>query len=738
MRQLSRALVLGLASLLLGAALGTTGASLLTPELRLQMARVGRPVASPDGQRVVYTLSQLDPEEQSTHTHIWLLDLRTGTTRQLTRGTSAHSPAWTPDGEHLTFMRSGQVWRLPFAGGEPEQVTDLPGQVADYRMNPNPQAPARLRMAISRRVHPDCPVTDWDCSARARERWDERPGLVTELFPLRHWSSWRDSLVSHVYVGDPEGDSWMDLTSGVAPRAPLALAWGDEYIFSPDGRQMALIRNPDPDEATSTNNDIFLMDLHAALDHGPGSVWEAAHLLSRGLSGGGGNDDAPCFSPDNRWIAYTSMRRPGYESDLREIVLQDRWTGDERCLTCGLDRSASGLAWSHDARFLYFTAYDQEACALYRVRIKDSRVQKLLRAGSIGGIEPLPDGRVLFLMGSSRMPPEIFLCDPEVLASEPEQLTFHNWDLLRDLEMNPVEHFWFAGAMGDSVHGIILRPPQHSGPADSRPLPGSPLPGSPLPGGPLPGSPLPGGPLPGRLSSSGLADSTAAKDPLVLVLHGGPQWAYHDFWLRSYNFQMIAAQGYVVATINFHGSAGFGIAFQDAIREHWGDIPGEDVERGLDYIFAHYDFVDSTRVAAIGRSYGGYLVNWLNGCSRRFRCFVSHSGSYDEAAAWGTTEELWFPEWEFRGPPWEYRDLYAANSPASFAGQMRTPTLIIHGQRDYRVDLSNGLQIYAVLQRQGTTARFLTYPKEGHHIHDPRAWRFMWKEIFSWLGRFLD
>jgi dipeptidyl aminopeptidase/acylaminoacyl peptidase len=200
---------------------------------------------------------------------------------------------------------------------------------------------------------------------------------------------------------------------------------------------------------------------------------------------------------------------------------------------------------------------------------------------------------------------------------------------------------------------------------------------------------------------------------------------------------MIAARGYAVATINFHGSSGFGIGFQDAIRGHWGEIPGEDIERGLDYIFTRYTFIDSTRVAAIGRSYGGYIVNWLNGHSRRFSCLVAHSGSFNKTAAWGTTEELWFPEWEFHGLPWERREIYAANSPAQYADQMRTPTLIIHGQKDYRVDLSEGLQAYTALRRQGVDARFLTYTDEGHHIHGAEAWTLMWEEIFAWLTRFI-
>ncbi len=709
----------------------------LTPLLKLQMAGVGQPLVSPDGAQAVYPVAELDPDGKDRTTSLWLLDCNTGVTRRLTRGATAGSPLWDPDGQGLYFLRASQVWWLSLSGGEPEQITNIPGGVDGFALNPDPGGWPHAAMAVSREVHPGCTATDWDCTQRARQRWEERPGLVTELFPLRHWMSWRDSLETHILLGDPVAGHWVDLTAAPAPRPPFALASGAKFSFAPDGLRMAIIRNPEPDVALSTNNNIYILDLTdlfrradgivsgsgtPAATGGRSSIWDSATLLSTGLSGGGGNDDQPSFSPDGRFVAYTSMRRPGYESDLREIMLHDLWTGAEQCLTCGLNRSARSPTWSCDSCFLYFTAYDREASALYRIEVASGAIDRLLRAGSVGGLAPLPDGRLLLLLESSRMPEEVFVCDPQALARHAErwggdlapsadgqwgnpgeaavahemplrQLTFHNWERLRPLKMTRPEHFWFTGAQGDSVHGIFLSPPGHDG-----------------------SSPV----------------------PLVLVLHGGPQWAYHDFWLRSYNFQMIAAAGYAVATVNFHGSAGYGIRFQDAIRGHWGDVPGEDVEHGLNYIQSHYTYIDTTRMAAIGRSFGGYLVNWLNGHSSRFRCMVAHSGGFDETSGWGTTEELWFPEWEFLGTPWEQPDVYRANSASNAITSMRTPTLIIHGQRDYRVDLSDGLQMYTALRRQGTAARFLTYADQGHHIKDPRAWQLMWKEIFSWLGRYIQ
>ncbi len=685
----------------------------LTPDLHLQMSRAGSPVASPDGSLAVYTVSDLNPEGDGRITNLWLLDIASGETRQITRGTSAGSPQWGRDGRGIYFTRDSQVWHLRLDGGEPEQVTNLPGGLSGYRLNPNPDAPAELKMLIHRRVHPDCPPADWECSEAAKERWNDRPGLVSELFPLRHWSSWRDSLLNHVFVGDPQTNRWVDLTPGWFECPPMALASGPAYSFSPDGSQACLIRNLDTDKSLSTNNDIFLVDLGLAT--ASADTWGAATLISTGMSGGGGNDDQPHYAPNGRRIAYTSMERPGYESDLRRILLHDIETGEEHCLTCNLDRSAGNLTWSLDGLYLYFTAYDREATALYRIDISGGTIERLLRCGALGALEPLVDGRLLLQLESSRMPGEIFVCDPDRLAAEPRQwisdlavttgtwtdresplrqLTFHNQDRLAPLEMSKVEHFWFTGALEDSVHGFILSPSDRS------------------------------------REKNGML-------PLVFVLHGGPQWAYHDFWLRSYNFQMIAAAGYAVATVNFHGSIGYGIEFQDRIRNMWGYLPPEDVEKGLDYLLATYDFIDPERVAAIGRSFGGFLVNSLNGRSDRFRCFVAHSGSFNEVAAWGSTEELWFPEWEFTGTPMERLDTYWANSPVSRAESMHTPTLVIHGQKDFRVDLSDGLMTYTTLRRQGVRARFLTYPNQGHHIHDPDSWRLMWREILNWLDLFV-
>ncbi len=743
-----------------GAARGAQDPPRLTPETVMAVDWVGQAVVHPAGDRIVYPVSTYLPAEMRRKTQLWLLDLATGQSRSLTTGESATSPEWAPGSDRLYFLRKGQVWQMRMGGGEPEQVTDIPGGIRGFRCNPDSEAPPEARFLVHRPVDPNCPPADWTCTAAARSRWQERPGLVSELFPLRHWSSWRDSLRNHVFLGNPATNSWFDLTPGQIDCPSLALAGGADYNFNPSGGHVALIMNLGRPEALSTDNDIYLLPLATRLEGARGESgavgaigagvrqtagvtpnWDR-YRVSRGLSGGGGNDDHPAFSPDGRYLAYCSMRRAGYESDLRQIVLHDLASGAERCLTCDLDRSAGCLTWSLDGRFLYFVAYDREASALYRITIATGVAQRVLRAGSIGALAALPDGRLLLNLGSSRMPGEIFSAEPNALLESPgtyaadlapaydgrfgrperrlpadaplRQLTFHNWPALAPIAMNAPVHFTFTGALGDSVHGMVLFPPASDpGSAESRRA---------------------SQPESRQASQPG---SQPASLPLVVVLHGGPQWAYHDFWMGSYNFQMLAAAGYVVATVNFHGSTGFGIGFQDAIRRQWGTVPAEDVERGLDHLLAHYPRIDPGRIAAIGRSYGGYLVNWLNGHSDRFQCLVAHSGPSNEYAGWGTTEELWFPEWEFGSVPWEHARVYWDNSPLEAAAAMRTPTLIVHGQRDYRVDLSEGLQVYTTLRRQGVPARFLTFENEGHHIKDAAAWLFMWREVLGWLDRYL-
>lgn len=561
---------------------GAARAERLTPQLHLQRAQLDAPVVSPDGQYAAFIVSRLDSATDSSNSSLWLLELETGEYRQLTHAGNVSDLAWDGDGGAIYFKRQQQVWRLPLTGGEAVTVTAVPGGIGSYRINPNRNAPPAARMLFTKDMSPDCPPTDWDCLDAVKKARKAAPGMATEALPLRHWNRWRTDLEGAVYLGDPATGNWRLVTACDGPREPLALASGAEISFSPDGARIAVIRNPDlgTQTALSTDNNIYLLETDAVLAATDSiAPWDTATLLSQGLSEGGGNDDNPVFSPDGRWLAYTSMKRAGCESDLRLINLYNLATGEERCLTCGLDRSAGGLTWSRDSRYLYFGAYDRESTALYRVEISGGKIERLLRSGSLSGVTALADGNLLLLLGSSRMPSELFLCDPDALAAAPEQwqadlalcvdgrfgvpdsatsdsastepesslsalrqLTFFNRDWLEPLKMNPPDHFWFIGARDDAVHGFIIRPPAETTESEQNPV------------------------------------------PLVMVFHGGPQWAYHDFWLQSYNFQMIAAAGYAVAVINFHGSTGFGYDFQDGIRGHWGDVPEEDVLRGLDYI----------------------------------------------------------------------------------------------------------------------------------------------------------
>jgi dipeptidyl aminopeptidase/acylaminoacyl peptidase len=643
------------------------------------MERLGDPQPSPDGRRVVFTRRAWDEAADRVTINLWVVPIDGGEPRRLTAAAARDtSPRWSPDGTRLAFVSdrggSSQIWFLDPAGGEARPLTDFPVDVD------NPQwSPDGTRLLFTAEVYPDCDTLQ--CTAdRDREREASgRRARVYDRLPVRHWDVWEDGKRSHPFVWTVGGGAPVDLMQGADADSPTKPFGGPEEIaWSPDGRQVAFTAKIRPrDAAWTTDLDVWLA---AADGSGSRCLTEDNEAV----------DTQPVFSPDGRLLAYVAMSRPGYESDRLRLMLLDLQTGRRRALAEAWDRSPDSLVWSPDGRRILVTAEEAGRRKIFAVDVRSGKVAPLVSEHYNGEVRFAGRDRLVFLRDSLTAPAEVFRAQSD--GSDPRPLTRVNAARLERIEMVRPEDFWFAGAGGDRVRGFLLRPAGFRG---------------------------------GR------------KYPVAFLIHGGPQGAWLDHFHYRWNPQAFAGAGYVTVAIDFHGSTGYGQAFTDSIRMDWGGKPYEDLMKGLDHVIATYDFVDGDRVCALGASYGGYMVNWIAGQTDRFRCLVSHDGEFDLRSGYYATEELWFPEWEQGGTPWERPENYERFSPHRFVDRWKTPMLVIHGALDYRLPETEGIAVFNALQRRGVPSQFLHFPDENHWVLKPKN-SLLWHDtVLGWLGRWL-
>ena len=641
--------------------------------------RLSEPRVSPDGRWVVFTLSSLDMAANKRRSDLWLVGTDGTGLRQLTRDAAADtSGTWSVDGSSIYFLstRSGssQVWKLPLSGGEAQPLTALPLDVDNFVLSPDGS-----RVALSMEVFPGT------TPAQTRKRLDDAAagkatGRTYDRLFFRHWDTWEDGRRSHLFVMPASGGEPVDLMQAMDADAPSKPFGGsDEYTFTPDGRSIVFgARNVGREEAWSTNFDLFVAPIDGS-------------SAPRNLTPGNPAWDAfPTFSPDGRTLAYTAMKRPGYEADRFRIVLRQWPDGDERVLTESWDRSPGDLAWSPDGKTLFATADDLGNHALFAIDVASGKVRTVVSRGHVTA--PQVNGqRLVYLLDTLQGPAELHSVRAD--GSDAKALTRINEQRLAAVRLGASEQFSFKGAGGETVYVWVVKP------VDFDP---------------------------------------ARKYPVALLIHGGPQGSFGDQFHFRWNPQTYAGRGYAAVMIDFHGSTGYGQAFTDAINGDWGGKPLEDLQLGLAAALAKYPWMDGERVAALGGSYGGYLVNWIAGqWPDRFRALVTHSGNLDERFAYFATEELWFPEWEHGGTPWEHPEGYAKHNPVDLVKNWRTPTLVIHGGKDYRVVETGGFATFTALQRMGIPSRFLHFPDENHWILKP-ANSILWHDtVLDWLDRWL-
>ncbi len=645
----------------------------------IRLKRVSDPQISPDGSLIAFVITVMDKEANRANSDIWLVPAKGGEPRQLTSSPKAdHHPRWSPDGKKIAFIsaRGGtpQVYIIDLAGGEASPLTSLSTGASGVIWSPK-----GTHLAFTSSVFPDCP--DDDCNKKKSGEQEKSPvkARLYDQLLYRHWNSWWDGTRSHVFIVPTEGGKPVDLTPGDYDTPPLALGGAQDFAFSPDGSEVSFVRNTDPELrlGLGTNNDIFVTPIKG------GDIKQ--------LTTNRANDNQPVYSPDGQFVAYHAMARPGFEADKYSLMLLDRKTGKTSNLTEELDYSVQDILWSPESSTIYFNAEEKGRTALFRIALKAGRPEKIMDGRFAESFVLSRDGKTIVFLGqAANHPADVYSLD--LTSKKISQITDVNKDLLTSLRMNPAEEFWFEGAGKEKVQGFLVKPPSFD---------------------------------------------PAKKYPLIMLIHGGPQGAWSDNFHYRWNAEMFAAPGYVVAMINFHGSTGYGQAFTDSISGDWGGKPYQDIMLGLDYLLSNYGSIDKTRLGAAGASYGGYMIDWIEGQTNRFNCLVSHSGVYDLRSEWGSTEELWFPEWEYKGTPWTSPEQYRKWSPSSFVQNFKTPCLVVHSQNDFRVPLSQGLQFFTSLQRMKVPSKLLYFPDEDHFVQKPQNAELWWKTVLDWLASYL-
>lgn len=657
----------------------------LTIEDMLAMQRISEPAVSPDGKWVAFTVRDTDYEANRGKNDLWLASTDGAQLRRLTTDPAADtSAAWSPDGKWIYFSSSrggsSQVWRIAMAGGEAEQVTKLPTDVGGFKLFPDGK-----RMVLALEVWPETKSLAESLSRDAAKAKSKGSAQIYDQLMFRHWDSWEDGKYNHLFVWTPpelggKADDARDITAGRAADSPTHPFGGmDEVSISPDGKSIAyLARTGTRDVAWTTNTDVYLVSSDGRS--------AAVNLTAANKA----YDFSPTFSPDGKSLAVLAMARPGYEADRRRITVYDVASRRPRVVTEGWDRSAGSIEWSRDGKTIYTAADNVGNQSLFAVDVASGNVKLLLDKGTNSG--PLVAGdRLLFSRDTLRQPAELFSIKPD--GSDLKQITHFNDARVKAITWGEYEQFSFKGAKGDTVYGYAMKPAGYDG-------------------------------------------KTAKKFPVAFVIHGGPQGSFGDHFHYRWNPQAYAGHGYGVVFIDFHGSTGYGQAFTDAIRGDWGGAPYQDLMMGLDFALKKYPWLDEKRMAALGASYGGYMINWIHGNTNRFKALVCHDGNLDERMAYFDTEELWFPEWEHGGTPWENPEGYTKHNPIDLVKNWKTPTLVIHGGKDYRVVDTQGMSTFTALQRKGVPSRLLYFPDENHWVLKPQNSKIWHDQVLGWLDRY--
>jgi dipeptidyl aminopeptidase/acylaminoacyl peptidase len=640
----------------------------------LRLARISDPQISPDGKLVSFGVQRVDVEKNTRPRQIYVVPTGGGTPKPIGPEEANNDRArWFPDSKRIAFISD--------KGGSSQVWTmDPDGVNAKALTGISTEAggvlvsPDGKNLVFTSDVFPDC--ADDACNKQKLEA-DKASKVKARIYDgllYRHWTHWQSRQRSHLFVVPAGGGTPKDLTPGPRDVPPFSMG-GEDYAIAPDGQEVCFVMNGDDVAATSTNSDLYVVPIEG----GP----------AKKITVNPAADNNPQYSPDGKFIAYRSQVRAGYESDRWRLTTLERATGKVTILTEALDRWVNGFTWSPDSSRLFFTADDRGRQAIQFILATGGAIRMAVSGAShLDDIQFTADGKTMvYSQQSGSAPVEIYQASSS--GGSAIALTHLNDAVLSGYSLPALESFWAEGAEKARVQGFLVKPPNFD---------------------------------------------PKKKYPALMLIHGGPQGAWGESWSYRWNAQVFAAAGYVVAMPNPRGSTGYGQRFTDEINQDWGGKAFDDIMAAADYLAA-LPYVDKDRMAAAGGSYGGYMVDWILGHSSRFKALVSHAGVYDLRSEAGETEELWFPFWEFGGTPWDNPDVYARWSPSNFVKEFRTPTLVIHGELDFRVPYGQGLQLFTALQMQKVPSRLLVYPDEGHWVLKPQNSVLWYKTFIEWIDQ---
>ena len=640
----------------------------------LKIARISEPQLSPDGKTVAFTVQSIDLDQNSKPKQIYTVPVSGLAPRRITlQGDDNERPEWSPDSTRIAFISNR-------GGSSQVWIMNADGSGARQITNLPTEAggvlfsPDGKKLVFTSDVYPDCAD---DACAKSRLEAEKNSKVKARSYTTllyRHWTEWQSKRRSHLLVVDVDGGPVKDLTPGDRDVPPFSLGGPDDYAISPDSKEVCYSMNADAVPATSTNSDLFVVSINGG--------------DSTKITLNPGADSSPQYSRDGKWLAYRSQQRAGYESDRWRLMVLERATGRVNSVTDTLDRSVESFTWSPDSNALFFTVIDRGRQSIEMIPTAGG-ASRIIVSGpnTFDDMQFSSDGKTMIYSGQSgSAPTELYRASSS--GGTPLALTHLNDALLSGYALTPLEEFWVDSADKTRIQSFVVKPPNFD---------------------------------PSR------------KYPVLMLIHGGPEGDWGESWTYRWNAQVFASAGYVVVMPNPRGSFGYGQKFTEDIKDDWGGKPFDDIMAVTDYAAA-LPYADPNRLAAAGGSYGGYMIDWMLGHTQRFKAFVSHAGVFDLRSEFGATEELWFPLWEFNGTPWDNPDSYAKWSPSYFVKDFHTPTLVMHGELDFRVPYTQGLQLFTSLQLQKVPSKLVEFPDEGHWILKPQNSVLWYNSFLEWIG----